>query len=307
LERRWEIIVMPAFVRDMHIQVHTPDGKTSVEAPPDANTGKFLDDLRVPLHLASKDAEGRRIHWHIYNRDDRKLDPNRTLDENGVGEGHDLFFRPESEMESIPEAPEEVIVIDKHKKEGERVLIRCDNGHFYDPKKNATCPYCGVAAAEPTVPKKKEPIVAAHEDVGSTRPAGGFSSAPDPGQSGDLTIRVGMGETRIDPVVGWLVCMHGPEKGKDYRIRSENNTIGRSDEMYISIKDDMVSRERHAYITFDPQTNKFYIRPGDARGLVHRNGNVVFQAEELHAYDQILLGQTKLVFVPLCGEHFKWE
>jgi pSer/pThr/pTyr-binding forkhead associated (FHA) protein len=108
-------------------------------------------------------------------------------------------------------------------------------------------------------------------------------------------------------VVGWFVVKHGPEKGKDYRIRSENNTIGRDDDMNISIKDNMVSRQRHAYVIFEPQTNRFFIKPGDARGLVHRNGNVVLQPEELHAYDEILLGKTTLVFVPLCGEHFKWE
>jgi hypothetical protein len=306
---------MRPFVRDMHLHVHTAEGKTSVEAPADVKAGKFLDDLREPLHLQSKDAEGRRIHWHIYDPADRKLDPNKTLGENGVGEGHDLYFRAESEGVPVAAREEEERAHprrepkheEKHKEE-DRVLIRCDNGHFFDPKKHATCPYCDVPGSDTaTTPKKKEPVVAALENVGATRPAGGFSQVSDPGQSGDLTIRVGMGETRIDPVVGWVVCIHGPEKGKDYRIRSETNTIGRSDEMFIAIKDDMISRERHAFITFDPQTNRFYIRPGDARGLVHRNGNVVFQAEELHAYDEILMGQSKLVFVPLCGEHFKWE
>lgn len=296
---------MPSFVKDMHLHVRTAEGDTSVEAPPDANTGKFLDDLRAPLHLASQDAEGRRIHWHIYNREGRKLDPSRTLSENGVGEGHELVIRSESE-EALHEEREEEVFEKRREKEDARVLIRCDNGHFYDPKKNSTCPYCGVAASDATVPKK-ESVAAAREEIGSTRPAGGFTSTPDAGRSSDLTMRAVIAPTSIDPVVGWLVCMHGPEKGKDYRIRSENNTIGRSDDMYISIKDDMISRERHAYITFDPQTNKFYLRPGEARGLVHRNGNVVFQAEELQAYDQILLGRTKLVFVPLCGEHFKWE
>jgi len=299
---------MSAFVRDMHLHVHTPEGKISVEAPADVTAGKFLDDLRDPLHLASRDPEGRRIHWHIYNRDNRKLDPNKTLGENGVGEDHELYFRAESEASpvgSMGEEKQSEPIRDEKRKE-DRVLIRCENGHFYDPKKHPTCPYCNVPGSDTaTTPKKKESAAAA--DIGSTRPAGGFSQAPDVGRGGDLTIRVGMGETRIDPVVGWLVCVHGPEKGKDYRIRSENNTIGRSDEMYITIKDDMISRERHAYITFDPQTNRFYLRPGEARGLVHRNGNVVFQAEELHAYDEILLGQTRLVFVPLCGEHFKWE
>ena len=290
---------MPPFVRDLQLHVHTPDGeKVSVKTPPDVTAAKFLDDLREPLHL-------RGPHWHIYDREDRRLDPNKSLGDNGVREGHELFFREESrprprEEPVQPQAPSE----SQPSRGGEKVLIRCDNGHFYDPKKHAACPYCGVPSGDTaTTPKKKEPVVRAPEE--RTRPAG-FSQGPDTGDD-QPTIRIGMGETRIDPVVGWLVCMHGPEKGRDYRIRAENNTIGRSEDQHISIKDEMISRERHAFITFDPQTNRFYLRPGEARGLVHRNGNVVFQAEELHAYDQILLGQTKLVFVPLCGEHFKWE
>lgn len=307
---------MPSFVRDMHLHVHAPDGeKTTVEAPPDIKAGKFLDDLREPLRLRAKDAEGHRIQWHIYDREERKLDPNRTLDENGVRENHDLYFREESERRAEPEPDDRRMPHEPRKehgfKEDNRVLIRCDNGHFYDPKKSSNCPYCGGTGSDTaTTPKKKGPGVlrALEEEIGLTRPAGLFPQVPDTAEGDDLTMRIpGPGETHIDPVVGWLVCMHGPEKGKDYRIRSENNTIGRADDQYIAIKDQMISRERHAFITFDPQTNRFYIRPGDARGLVHRNGNVVFQAEELHAYDQILLGQTRLVFVPLCGEHFKWE
>ena len=35
----------------------------------------------------------------------------------------------------------------------------------------------------------------------------------------------------FDPVVEWLVCIDGPEKGRDYRIRSGNNYIGRSQDI----------------------------------------------------------------------------
>jgi hypothetical protein len=180
------------------------------------------------------------------------------------------------------------------------VLKQCENGHFYDPKKHATCPICAAA-----VPKGKGPAEGQQGDVGRTRPAN--LAEPEIAEGDVITRRPSfVQEGPIDPVVGWFVCMEGPEKGKDYRIRSENNAIGRDEDMNISIKDGMISRQRHAYVTFDPQTNRFYLRPGEARGLVHRNGNVVFQAEELQAYDQILLGQTTLVFVPLCGERFKW-
>lgn len=33
----------------------------------------------------------------------------------------------------------------------------------------------------------------------------------------------------IDPVVGWLVCIEGAEKGKDYRLLGRINTIGRGE------------------------------------------------------------------------------
>jgi hypothetical protein len=120
---------MPSFVRDLHLYIHTQDGKTSVEAPPDLNAGKFLDDLREPLHL------GRR--GHLYDREGKKLDPNKSLGENGVGDGHDLYFReeptvkPEQDRQTPPPPPPEP-----------KVLIRCDNGHYYDPKKYGACPYC---------------------------------------------------------------------------------------------------------------------------------------------------------------------
>src|SRR6202035_5316993 len=115
------------------------------------------------------------------------------------------------------------------------------------------------------------------------------------------------GLTAIDPVVGWLVVVHGPEKGRDYHIRSDNNTIGRSEEMYICISgDESISRERHAVITFDPQQNAFHLCPGEGRGLVYVNGEVLLADRKLQAYDQIQLGKTKLIFVPFCGEKFSW-
>ncbi len=61
------------------------------------------------------------------------------------------------------------------------------------------------------------------------------------------TRRIGQGGPGgIDAVVGWLVCVHGRNRGRDYRIRSENNTVGRSENMDICISgDDLISRERH--------------------------------------------------------------
>ncbi len=56
----------------------------------------------------------------------------------------------------------------------------------------------------------------------------------------------------FDPVVGWLVCIEGATKGTDYRIHSQNNYIGRSAKMDISIPEDShISAENSAIIAYD--------------------------------------------------------
>src|SRR6266568_2677584 len=123
------------------------------------------------------------------------------------------------------------------------------------------------------------------------------------------TRRIGQGGPGgIDAVVGWLVCVHGKNRGRDYRIRSENNTVGRSENMDICISgDDLISRDRHTISTFDPQQNTFHLSPAEGRSLVFLNNKTVLTPQELRPYDEILLGATKLVFVPFCGEKFKWS
>ena len=74
--------------------------------------------------------------------------------------------------------------------------------------------------------------------------------------------------------------------------------------------DDQISRENHAFISYDPESNKYTMLPGNARGLVYHNRAPVYVPSELHAFDEIKLGGTTLLFVPLCGDSgapgFKW-
>jgi len=107
--------------------------------------------------------------------------------------------------------------------------------------------------------------------------------------------------------VGWLVCVEGADKGRDYRIRSEKNFIGRSEKMDIQISgDETISRENHAVVSFNPKNNAFKIHPGDGRGIVYLNGDDVDTPQELKPFDTVELGQTKLMFMPFCGERFQW-
>ena len=110
------------------------------------------------------------------------------------------------------------------------------------------------------------------------------------------------------PVVGWLVCIDGPSKGRDYRIHSQNNFIGRSRSMDICIEgDNTISSERSAVLSYDDMNRIFYFAPGQSLNLVRLNGNALMMPMELHAYDELTIGKTKLLFVPLCGERFDWN
>ena len=115
-------------------------------------------------------------------------------------------------------------------------------------------------------------------------------------------------EEPFSPVVGWLVCIEGADRGRDYRIHAGYNSIGRSEHMDIYIAgDSTISRDRHARIAYDPEERVFFFGPAEGRNLVRLNGKLIMQPTELHAYDIIGFNKTKLMFVPFCGERFNWD
>lgn len=187
-------------------------------------------------------------------------------------------------------------------------LIRCERGHYYDSQQHSSCPTCGVSGLDiqPTQARVAPPesFVAVTQAYG----AGSVASTQNEAADSGVTVAMVRKKIGIDPVVGWLVCVQGPEKGRDYRVRSERNAIGRSANMAICIaSDEAISRENHAYITFNPRKASFRIAPGDGRGMTYLNGEEVDVPMPLAPYDRIELGQTHLLFVPFCSEQFNWE
>jgi hypothetical protein len=183
-------------------------------------------------------------------------------------------------------------------------LKRCENGHYYDPGKHSSCPSCGVQNIDfsPTRPKA---------DAAAPPPAPPPRPVPPPlRQAADAgkTVPLVRMKAGIDPVVGWFVCVQGADRGRDFRIRSEKNFIGRAEAMDICIPgDESISRENHAVVSFNPKNTQFKLHPGDSRGLVYLNGDEVDTPRPLNAGDKIELGQTTLMFVPLCSASFSWD
>jgi hypothetical protein len=285
----------------MRLHVQIPDGVVlPIEFPSDLTAGVLLRELIADekLHIEPRDP----LHWRLQDENiGQTLDSNKTLEQNGVASDHRLLVQKHGkERPADPESGSEA---------SSSAMKRCDNGHYFDPKKHTKCPFCGVASLDLGGARSLK-VLAPESGGGYTVPVGGGIRPPLKPPLGDdaITQPLRLGRDTIDPVVGWLVCVHGPEKGKDYRIRSENNTLGRSSDMYICISgDEAISRERHATITFDPRKSAFHVIPGTGRGVVYLNGDALLAHKELVPYDEISLGKTKLIFVPFCGEKFKWE
>lgn len=204
--------------------------------------------------------------------------------------------------------------------------ICCSKGHYYDPTRHTSCPYCGVAIDDFQVHSPSggnpygntTPQGGGYSDpVGKTMPQG-FSSPEPIGKTmpKDMPVQtdsfktVAMGvptNSEIEPVVGWLICINGKLKGKDFKILAGRNKIGREASNDISLPtDNTISREEHANIIYDPRSNKFYITQGSSRGLVYLNDNLVISDAILQDYDKIKLGNVELVFIAFCDEKFTW-
>jgi hypothetical protein len=145
--------------------------------------------------------------------------------------------------------------------------------------------------------------------TGSSTPnTGGQPFKPQVSAPG-VTVGAWQRKTGIDPVVGWLVCTKGVNKGRDYRLHSDRNQVGRAPNMDICIEqDETITRENHCQLVYDTRGKTFSLVPGVGRNVVYVNGKGVLGAIELAAFDQIDIGEGSFRFVPFCGTGlFDWS
>jgi len=204
-------------------------------------------------------------------------------------------------------------------------LLRCNAGHFYDADKFDQCPHCGVGDADKSITVESATVplrpMAPGATVSPTANAG-WSRVPqniDPGvtipmtangtSDNDATIGVYVRkDTKIQPVVGWLVCVRGPSIGQDYRLVAGRNPIGRDASNPVSITEDRsISRAKHAIVTYDPHSNAFFVQPGESSELCYINGSVILESMPFNADDILTVGKTSLLFLPCCSGKFSWD
>ena len=220
-------------------------------------------------------------------------------------------------------------------------IRRCAYGHFYDGDEHGdACPFCAqvkgaqaeknpeasaddgaqaegrretervaAAEAEPESSPAAEPTPAAEPDPepeptvklepASFSPSPAAAPAPAPEPNG----------APLDPdlVVGWLVCVSGPARGRSYELHTGRNFIGRAAIMDVALPEDTaVARERQASVIFDPRTARFSVTANETRELTYVNDELVYDHCDLTANDVLLVGSTRLMLVPLYGSGFAW-
>ena len=154
--------------------------------------------------------------------------------------------------------------------------------------------------------------------IGRTRLIGGHGQSleGDGGRGATPTMRMGQAKTEYfrgagietEPVAGWLVVVKGPGRGNFCPIFVGMNSVGRDSSQRISLSfgDESISREEHAFITYDEEQRCFYLQHGGKSNLVRLGPSPVLSPTELKPNDIIRIGRTTLLFVPFCGPDFSW-
>ena len=200
-------------------------------------------------------------------------------------------------------------------------LTRCSGGHFYDSDKYSSCPHCsansGMASGDLTVPmgpSEDVTVALAQDDIKTsiqtlsqkTDSITGGGSKTDDDQK---TISYSSQNLGTEPVVGWLVVVDGPDLGLDFKLKTGRNFIGRSSSMDVSLKNDKtVSRDKHGIVVYDPKSCTYIVQPGASKELCYLNDEVVLSPQALKSNDILTVGETNLMFIPLCEKDgFNWD
>ena len=166
-------------------------------------------------------------------------------------------------------------------------LMKCPNGHHYDASRFSSCPFCGMEGVNVGPDQTTVPL-----DVPVSQPGPSVATEPlstaipdDDDRTLPVTADMLDGATeKSAPVVGWLVCTEGVNKGTDYRLHQGRNFVGRSSEMDVCILgDNTVSRSSHAIVVYDPRSNVYLAQPGSSKELFYVNDKLVLNPIELKA------------------------
>ena len=181
-------------------------------------------------------------------------------------------------------------------------LLQCPNGHYYDPDMYTSCPYC----TGESIGVDRGYTAPIPHDIPGTSPQNPFVTVPldpprdtippDPVMTDlgiPVTMPVNMGGKKPERsagdepeddskfVVGWLVAVEGPYRGKSFEVHNGYTYIGRTEGDIILSLDKQVSSSKNVSTVYDSKNNRFFVRAGDSLNLVYVNGKALIAGDNL--------------------------
>lgn len=202
----------------------------------------------------------------------------------------------------------------------------CPKGHAYDSSLPC-CPFClpnqGYGGnLPPTAPANQyggnlSPTAPVNQygnnqggSVGPTAPVQQktefIGDLSDPSNTTNVTPTSSAPKACVRPVVGWLVCVQGPDIGKDFRLHTHFNHVGRNENQDVRLSDPTVSGE-HFTVSYDLQHNHYFADMNKGSTFVYINSYPLGSRTVLKKGDQIKVGNSLLVFIPLEQQDVKWN
>lgn len=167
-------------------------------------------------------------------------------------------------------------------------VVRCKKGHYYDAEKFSQCPHCGIYSDD-----EDDKTIA-------------FQPSLDLSEN-DKTISIITDKNGADYIAGWLVCIKGPEKGRDYRLYHGFNRIGRNHNLDVAVMEDSaISREASLAVVYDDRQNQFYAVQ-QSGGSAYLNGLLLEGTKVIKTGDLIEIGKSEFEFIAFCREGRVWE
>ncbi|MCI8950299.1 MAG: hypothetical protein HFG49_09685 [Lachnospiraceae bacterium] len=105
-------------------------------------------------------------------------------------------------------------------------------------------------------------------------------------------------------VAGWLVCVKGEGKGRDYRLYKGFNRMGCQGNMDILLPKEL--KDTVCAIVYDDRSNRFYMVQQTGQP-VYLNEAEVQKPAELQTGDRIQAGESEFEFIAFCREGRVWE
>ncbi|MBN2271513.1 MAG: FHA domain-containing protein [Sedimentisphaerales bacterium] len=92
-----------------------------------------------------------------------------------------------------------------------------------------------------------------------------------------------------------VIITSGDHKGDYYPLGQRTNVVGRAENVPIQVLDDLISR-KHLQISFVKEERKYYALDMKSKHGVFINGGRITGQTALVDGDEILIGQTTLLF-----------